>query len=38
LLNRDPWDRVLTAQSIIENMPLVSRDSRISVLGAQIVW
>jgi PIN domain nuclease of toxin-antitoxin system len=37
LLNRDPWDRISTLQSIVENIPLVSRDSQISHLGAQLI-
>jgi PIN domain nuclease of toxin-antitoxin system len=38
LLNRDPWDRLLSAQALIEDMPLISRDTRMTGLGAKIVW
>ena len=38
LINRDPWDRLLSAQAITEGMPLISRDTRIAGLGAQIIW
>jgi PIN domain nuclease of toxin-antitoxin system len=38
LINRDPWDRILSAQALHEGMALISRDSAIATLGAQIVW
>jgi PIN domain nuclease of toxin-antitoxin system len=38
LINRDPWDRILTAQSMLNGIPLASCDSQIGVLGADIVW
>lgn len=38
LINRDPWDRILSAQATLEGMPLVSRDSLIARLGATIIW
>ncbi|MBL8550773.1 MAG: type II toxin-antitoxin system VapC family toxin [Hyphomonadaceae bacterium] len=37
-LNKDPWDRVLAAQAISENMSIVTRDARISALGATVLW
>ncbi len=34
----DPFDRLLAAQSIVENMPIVSNDEKLSALGAKRVW
>ncbi len=36
--HRDPFDRILAAQSHIEDMPLVSDDRAISALGARTFW
>lgn len=36
--HRDPFDRMLAAQSIIENIPIMSVDAAIRDLGAQVVW
>jgi len=30
--NKDPWDRMLVAQSILEQMPLVTNDSDLTAL------
>jgi PIN domain nuclease of toxin-antitoxin system len=38
LVNRDPWDRILTAQSILDGIPLASCDRQIGVLGPEVVW
>jgi PIN domain nuclease of toxin-antitoxin system len=37
-VHKDPWDRVLAAQAIIESMSVVSRDPRIAALGATVLW
>ncbi len=34
----DPFDRLLAAQSMIEKMPIMTIDSRIRELGAEVVW
>lgn len=34
----DPFDRLLAAQSIVEDMPIVSNDEKLSALGAKRVW
>lgn len=34
----DPFDRVLAAQAIIEDMPIVSSDEKLGALGAKLVW
>jgi len=36
--HRDPFDRILAAQSLIENIPLLGCDREISALGAERVW
>ena len=36
--HRDPFDRVLAAQSISENIPVVSIDQALSALGAHRIW
>jgi PIN domain nuclease of toxin-antitoxin system len=37
--HRDPFDRILAAQSIIENIPLVTSDAVFSTLGGvRTVW
>jgi PIN domain nuclease of toxin-antitoxin system len=38
LIHRDPFDRLLTAQAIVENMPILSNDEKLSALGAKRVW
>ncbi len=36
--HRDPFDRMLAAQSLLENLPIISRDEALSNLGAARVW
>ena len=36
--HRDPFDRLLIAQSQIERIPVVSVDARFNVYGINIVW
>lgn len=36
--HRDPFDRMLAAQSIIENIPVVTGDPALKELGASVVW
>jgi PIN domain nuclease of toxin-antitoxin system len=36
--HRDPFDRLLAAQSIVEGIPVVTADAAISELGARVVW
>jgi PIN domain nuclease of toxin-antitoxin system len=38
LTHRDPWDRMLAAQSILRRCALISKDSFISKLGVQTIW
>ncbi len=36
--HRDPFDRLLAAQAILSQMPLVTRDPEIAKLGVQTIW
>ncbi len=38
LIHRDPWDRILAAQAILEGMTVVTRDPSITALGAPTLW
>jgi PIN domain nuclease of toxin-antitoxin system len=38
LTHRDPFDRLLSAQSIVEGMTLITRDTGPAALGAQTLW
>lgn len=38
LVHRDPWDRIIAAQSIIEDLTVVTRDPAIAALGARTLW
>lgn len=38
LLHRDPFDRLLVAQSQVEKMPLVTGDDRIARYRVQVIW
>ncbi|MEX2443855.1 MAG: type II toxin-antitoxin system VapC family toxin [Alkalispirochaeta sp.] len=37
-LHRDPFDRMLAAQSILEEISVVSSDEALSALGAARIW
>lgn len=36
--HRDPFDRMLAAQAVVEGMTLVSKDKWLKGLGADVVW
>jgi PIN domain nuclease of toxin-antitoxin system len=36
--HRDPFDRLLIAQALVENMPLVSGEGSLAVYGAPLIW
>lgn len=38
LVHKDPFDRVLAAQAIVEGFRLVTDDGAMEVLGAERVW
>jgi len=36
--HRDPFDRMLAAQSELEQMPLVTRDPAFTLFGTRTLW
>jgi PIN domain nuclease of toxin-antitoxin system len=36
--HRDPFDRLIAAQSLIEGVPLISRDPALSAFGCEVIW
>ena len=36
--HRDPFDRLLAAQAIVEGLELVTADAKLQSLGVPIVW
>jgi PIN domain nuclease of toxin-antitoxin system len=34
----DPFDRILAAQSFLEDLPIVSNDDEIKRLGVEVLW
>ena len=36
--HRDPFDRMLAAQSVLEQLPIASSDSALDDLGAHRIW
>jgi PIN domain nuclease of toxin-antitoxin system len=36
--HRDPFDRMLIAQSLEENLPLVTADSIFADYGVKVIW
>jgi PIN domain nuclease of toxin-antitoxin system len=36
--HRDPFDRVLAAQALVEDLTLLTRDSRIPAFGCKVLW
>jgi PIN domain nuclease of toxin-antitoxin system len=37
-VHRDPFDRLIIAQSIAENLPLISSDSKFQLYPVQWIW
>ena len=37
-LHRDPFDRILVAQALMERMTLVSKDSQLGSYGIRVIW
>jgi PIN domain nuclease of toxin-antitoxin system len=38
LIHRDPFDRLLAAQSMVEDMPLVTIDPAFAPFGCKTIW
>ncbi len=36
--HRDPFDRMLAAQAMVEGLALVSKDKGLKGMGAEVVW
>jgi PIN domain nuclease of toxin-antitoxin system len=36
--HRDPFDRLLAAQAMIEGLTLVTADAKLASLGAAVIW
>jgi PIN domain nuclease of toxin-antitoxin system len=36
--HRDPFDRILAAQAIVEGLQIVSADPAMKLLGVEVVW
>lgn len=36
--HRDPFDRMLVAQAMVEGLALVSKDGSLKGMGAEVVW
>ena len=36
--HRDPFDRMIAAQSLIEQVPVISRDSSLDDFGVERIW
>ncbi|MFN6487669.1 MULTISPECIES: type II toxin-antitoxin system VapC family toxin [unclassified Nostoc] len=37
-IHRDPFDRILIAQSQVENLPIVTIDQKIAQYSVEIIW
>jgi PIN domain nuclease of toxin-antitoxin system len=38
LHHRDPFDRMLVAQSRVERLALITRDARLSAYAVEVLW
>ncbi len=36
--HRDPFDRMLVAQSMVENLPIIGRDEQLAAYGVELIW
>jgi PIN domain nuclease of toxin-antitoxin system len=36
--HRDPFDRIMVAQAIVENLPIVSADATLDRYGVTRIW
>jgi PIN domain nuclease of toxin-antitoxin system len=37
-IHKDPFDRMLVAQSLAEKLPLVSKDAQLEQYGVRVIW
>lgn len=38
LLHRDPFDRMIVAQALVESLPILSNDGALDAYGVQRLW
>ena len=38
LIHGDPFDRMLVAQALVEGLPIVSSNRRLSAYGVAVIW
>ncbi len=38
MVHKDPFDRMLIAQALVEDMTIVSRDAHLSDYGVKLRW
>lgn len=36
--HRDPFDRMLVAQALVDGIPVISRDAQVAQYPIQVVW
>jgi PIN domain nuclease of toxin-antitoxin system len=36
--HNDPFDRLLIAQSLVENLPIITVDQKISLYNVDVIW
>jgi PIN domain nuclease of toxin-antitoxin system len=37
-IHKDPFDRILAAQSLSEGLPLVTKDEHLALYGIATIW
>lgn len=37
-IHKDPWDRMITGQALVEDLIVITIDPAISALGASVLW
>ena len=37
-IHKDPFDRIMVAQAMVEKLPLVTRDGHLSQYGIETIW
>ena len=37
-IHKDPFDRLLIAQAMVEGIPLVTHDARLKSYGVEVIW
>jgi PIN domain nuclease of toxin-antitoxin system len=37
-IRKDPFDRILIAQSFVDKLPIVSKDAQLEQYGVRVIW